>query len=162
MPEVAGLALYGAAAGRAAVVALIGAVPAVARSGVIAFAAMARVRGGREVRAVVVQLLQRAGMAGVCRRVDIRTGLDDFAAVGAGGVAGVALAVADLLLRVEQRGAAAVCTSGVDRLEEESAAAGCAHGAECRDRAAPLESRAVGHQLEQGLRPVGIPFFSNR
>ena len=162
MPEVASLALYGAAAVRAAVVALIGAVPAVARSGVIAFAAMARVRGGREVRAVVVQLLQRAGMAGVCRRVDIRTGLDDFAAVGAGGVAGVALTVADLRLRIEQRGAAAVCTSGVDRLEEESAAAGGAHGAERRNRAAPLERGAVGHQLEQFLGIVGIPFFINR
>ena len=161
MPEVARFALYGAAAGRAAEVALIGAVPAVARSGVIAFAAMARVRGGREVRAVVVQLLQRAGMAGVCRRVDIRTGLDDFAAVGTGGVAGVALTVADLRLRIEQRGAAAVCTSGVDRLEEESAAAGGAHGAELRDRAAPLESRAVGHQLEQGLRLAVIPLLAN-
>ena len=74
MLEVAGLALYGAAAGRAAVVALIGPVPAVARSGVIAFTAMARVCGGREVRAVVVQRLQRAGMAGICGRVDIRTG----------------------------------------------------------------------------------------
>ena len=46
MPEVAGLALYGAAASRAAVVALIGAVPTVARFGVIAFAAMVRVCGG--------------------------------------------------------------------------------------------------------------------
>ena len=162
MLEVAGLALYGAAAGRAAVVALIGTVPAVARSGVIAFAAMACVRGGRGERAVVVQRLQLAGMAGVCRRVDIRTGLDDFAAVGAGGVAGVALAVADLRLRIEHRGAAAVVTACIDRLEEELAAAGCAHGAECRDRAAPLECGAVGHQLEQGLRPVGIPIFINR
>ena len=74
MLEVASLALYGAAAGRAAVVALIFAVPAVARAGVIAFAAMAGVCGGRVGRAVVVQGLQRAGMAGVCRRVDIRTG----------------------------------------------------------------------------------------
>ncbi len=162
MPEVAGLALYGAAAGRAAVVALIGAVFAVARSGVIAFAALARVRGSRGVLAVVVQRLQRTGMAGVCGRVDIRTGLDDFAAVGAGGVAGVALAVADLRLRIEHRGAAAVVTACIDRLKEELAAAGCAHGAERRDRAAPLEGRAVGHQLEHGLRPIGIPIFINR
>ena len=161
MLEVAGLALYGAAAGRAAVVALIGAVFAVARSGVIALAALARVRGGRGERAVVVQRLQRTGMAGVCRRVDIRTGLDDFAAVGAGGVAGVALAVADLRLRIEHRGAAAVVTACIDRLEEELAAAGGAHGAECRDRAAPLESRAVGHQLEQGLRLAVIPLLAN-
>ena len=161
MPEVAGLALYGAAAGRAAVVALIGAVFAVARSGVIALAALARVRGGRGERAVVVQRLQRTGMTGVCRRVDIRTGLDDFAAVGAGGVAGVALAVADLRLRIEHRGAAAVVTACIDRLEEKLAAAGCAHGAECRDRAAPLESRAVGHQLEQGLRLAVIPLLAN-
>ena len=162
MPEVAGLALYGAAASRAAVVALIGAVPAIARFGVIAFAAMACVRGGRGVRAVVVQGLQRAGMAGVCRRVDIRTGTDDMAAVCAGGVAGVALAVADLRLRIEHRGAAAVVTAFIDRLEEELAAAGGAHGAERRDRAAPLERGAVGHQLEQGLRLVGIPIFMNR
>ena len=161
MLEVAGLALYGTAAGRAAVVALIGAVFAVARSGVIAFAAMACVRGGRGERAVVVQRLQLAGMDGVCRRVDIRTGLDDFAAVCAGGVAGVALAVADLRLRIEHRGAAAVVTACIDRLEEELAAAGCAHGAECRDRAAPLESRAVGHQLEQGLRLAVIPLLAN-
>ena len=162
MLEVARFALYGAAAGRAAVVALIGAVFAVARFGVIAFAAMARVRGGRVGRAVVVQRLQRTGMAGVCGRVDIRTGLDDIAAVGAGGVAGVALAVTDLCLRVEYRGAAAVVTGSIDRLEEESAAAGRAHGAERRDRAAPLKRGAVGHQLEQGLRLVGIPFFINR
>ena len=58
MPKVAGIALYGAAASRAAIVALIGPVPAVARIGVIAFAAMARVCGGRVVRAVVVQGLQ--------------------------------------------------------------------------------------------------------
>ena len=45
MLEVAGLALYGAAASRAAVVALIGAVPTVARFGVIAFSTMARVCG---------------------------------------------------------------------------------------------------------------------
>ena len=57
MLEVAGLALYGAAASRAAVVALIGPVPAIARIGVIAFAAMARIRGGRVGRAVVVQRL---------------------------------------------------------------------------------------------------------
>ena len=162
MLEVAGLALYGAAAGRAAVVALIGAVPAVARSGVIAFAAMARVCGGREVRAVVVQGLQRAGMAGICGRVDIRTGTDDLAAVCAGGVAGVALAVADLRLRIEHRGAAAVVTGSIDRLKEESAAAGGIHGAELRDRAAPLERGAVGYQLEQGLGLVVIPFFMNR
>ena len=162
VPELAGLALYGAAASRAAVVALIGAVPAVARSGVIAFAAMARVRGSRVVRAVVVQGLQRTGMTGVCRRVDIRTGTYDIAAVCAGGVAGVALAVADLRLRIEHRGAAAVVTACIDRLEEELAAAGCAHGAERRDRAAPLERGAVGHQLEQALRLVGIPFFINR
>ena len=54
MFEVAGLALYGAAASRAAVVALIGPVPAVARIGVIAFAAMACIRGGRVGRTVVV------------------------------------------------------------------------------------------------------------
>lgn len=46
MPEVAGLALYGAAASRAAVVALIGAVSAVARIDIIAFAAMACFCGG--------------------------------------------------------------------------------------------------------------------
>ena len=161
MPEVASLALYGTAAIRAAVVALIGAVFAVARSGVIAFASVARVSGGRVGRAVVVQRLQRTGMTGVCRRVDIRTGLDDFAAVGAGGVAGVALAVADLRLRIEHRGAAAVVTVCIDRLKEVLAAAGCAHGAECRDRAAPLESRAVGHQLEQGLRLAVIPLLAN-
>lgn len=69
MPEVAGLALYGAAASRAAVVALIGAVSAVARFGVIAFAAMARVCGCRVGRAVVVQRLQWTGMTGVCRWV---------------------------------------------------------------------------------------------
>ena len=162
MLEVAGLALYGAAASRAAVVALIGPVPAVARIGVIAFAAMACIRGGRVGRTVVVQRLQWTGMTGVCRRVNIRTGTDDLAAVCAGGVAGVALAVADLRLRIEHRGAAAVVTACIDRLEEELAAAGGAHGAERRDRAAPLECRAVGHQLEQGLRLVGIPFFMNR
>ena len=101
-------------------------------------------------------------MTGVCRRVNIRTGTDDLAAVCAGGVAGVALAVADLRLRIEHRGAAAVVTACIDRLEEELAAAGSAHGAERRDRAAPLECGAVGHQLEQGLRLVGIPFFMNR
>ena len=162
MFEVAGLALYGAAAIRAAVVALISAVPAIARSGVIAFAAMACVRGGRVGRAVVVQRLQRTGMTGVCRRVDIRTGTYDMSAVCAGGVAGVALAVADLRLRIEHRGAAAVVTACIDRLEEELAAAWDAHGAERRDRAAPLECRAVGHQLEHGLCPAGIPIFSNR
>ena len=161
MPEVAGIALYGAAASRAAVVALIGPVPAVARIGVIAFAAMARVRGGRVVRAVVVQGLQWTGMAGICRGVDIRTGPDDMAAVRAGGVAGVALAVADLCLRIEHRGAAAVVTACIDRLEEELAAAGGAHGAERRDRAAPLEGRSVGYQLEQGLRLAVIPLLAN-
>lgn len=162
MPEVAGLALYGAAASRAAVVALIGAVSAVSRFGVIAFAAMARVCGCRVGRAVVVQWLQWTGMTGVCRWVDIRTGTDDMAAVCAGGVACVALTVADLLLRIEHRGAAAVVTACIDRLKEEIAAAGCAHGAELWDRAAPLEGGAVGHQLEQGLRLVGIPIFMNR
>ena len=162
MPEVAGLALYGAAASRAAVVALIGAVPAVARFGVIAFAAMARVCGCRVGRAVVVQRLQWTGMTGVCRWVDIRTGTDDMAAVCAGGVAGVALTVADLLLRIEHRCAAAVVTACIDRLKEETAAAGGTHGAELWDRAAPLEGGAVGHQLEQGLRLIGIPISSNR
>ena len=162
MLEVAGLALYGAAAIRAAVVALIGTVPAVARSDIIAFAAMARVRGGRGVRAVVVKRLQRAGMTCVCGRVDVLACLNYKAAVCAGGVAGVALAVADLCLRIEHRGAAAVVTACIDRLEEELAAAGDAHGAERRDRAAPLECRAVGHQLEHGLRPAGIPISSNR
>ena len=123
MPKVAGLALYGAAASRAAVVALIGAMSAVARIDVIAFAAMARVCGGRVGRAVVVQRLQWTGMTGVCRGVDIRTGTDDIAAVCAGGVAGVALAVADLCLRIKHRGAAAVVTACIDRLEEELAAA---------------------------------------
>ena len=123
MPEVASLALYGAAASRAAVVALIGAMSAVARIDVIAFAAMARVCGGRVGRAVVVQRLQWTGMTGVCRGVDIRTGTDDIAAVCAGGVAGVALAVADLCLRIKHRGAAAVVTACIDRLEEELAAA---------------------------------------
>ena len=156
------IALYGAAAGRAAVVALIGAVPAVARSGVIAFAAMACIRGGRVGRTVVVQRLQWTGMTGVCRRVNIRTGTDDLAAVCAGGVAGVALAVADLRLRIEHRGAAAVRTFGVDRLEEELAAAGGAHGAERRNRAAPLERGAVGYQLEQSLGIAGIPLLMNR
>ena len=162
MFEVAGLALYGAAASRAAVVALIGAVPAIARIGVIAFAAMARVRGGRVKRAVVVQRLQCTGMTGVCRRVDVPACLNYKSAVCAGGVAGVALAVADLRLRIEHRGAAAVVTACIDRLKEELAAAGSAHGAERRDRAAPLECGAVGHQLEQGLRLVGIPIFMNR
>ena len=162
MPEVAGLALYGAAASRAAVVALIGAVSAVARFGVIAFAAMARVCGCRVGRAVVVQRLQWTGMTGVCRWVDIRTGTDDMAAVCAGGVAGIALTVADLLLRIEHRGAAAVVTACIDRLKEEIAAARGTHGAELWDRAAPLEGGAVGHQLEQGLRLIGIPISSNR
>ena len=162
VPELAGLALYGAAASRAAVVALIGAVPAVTRSGVIAFASVARVCGGRVARAVVVQRLQCTGMTGVCRRVDIRTGTDDMAAVRAGGVAGVALAVADLRLRIEHRGAAAVVTACIDRLEEELAAAGGAHGAERRNRAAPLECGAVGHQLEQSLGIAGIPLLMNR
>ena len=162
MPEVAGLALYGAAASRAAVVALIGAVPAVARFGVIAFAAMARVCGCRVGRAVVVQWLQWTGMTGVCRWVDIRTGTDDMAAVCAGGVASVALTVADLLLRIEHRGAAAVVTACIDRLKEETAAAGGTHGAELWDRAAPLKGGAVGHQLEQGLRLIGVPISSNR
>lgn len=162
MPEVAGLTLYGAAASCAAVVALIGAVSAVARFGVIAFAAMARVCGCRVGRAVVVQRLQWTGMTGVCRWVDIRTGTDDMAAVCAGGVAGIALTVADLLLRVEQRCAAAVVTACIDRLKEETAAAGGTHGAELWDRAAPLEGGAVGHQLEHGLRLIGIPISSNR
>ena len=162
MPEVAGLALYGAAASCAAVVALIGAVPAVARFGVIAFAAMARVCRCRVGRAVVVQRLQWTGMTGVCRWVDIRTGTDDMAAICAGGVAGVALTVADLLLRVEQRCASAVVTACIDRLKEETAAAGGTHGAELWDRAAPLKGGAVGHQLEQGLRLIGIPISSNR
>ena len=162
MFEVASLALYGAAASRASVVALIGTVPAVARIGVIAFAAMARVRGGRVKRAVVVQRLQCTGMTGVCRRVDVPACLNYKAAVCAGGVAGIALTVADLCLRIEHRGAAAVVTACIDRLKEELAAAGSAHGAERRDRAAPLECGAVGHQLEQGLGLVGIPFFMNR
>lgn len=162
MPEVAGLALYGAAASRAAVVDLIGAVSAVSRFGVIAFAAMARVCGCRVGRAVVVQRLQWTGMTGVCRWVDIRTGTDDMTAVCAGGVAGVTLTVADLLLRVEQRCAAAVVTACIDRLKEETAAAGGTHGAELWDRAAPLEGGAVGHQLEQGLRLICIPISSNR
>ena len=162
MSEVASLALYGAAASCAAVVALIGAVSAVARFGVIAFAAMARVCGCRVGRAVVVQRLQWTGMTGVCRWVDIRTGTDDMAAVCAGGVAGVALTVADLLLRIEHRGAAAVVTACIDRLKEETAAAGGTHGAELWDRAAPLKGGAVGHQLEQGLRLIGIPISSNR
>ena len=162
MPEVASLALYGAAASCAAVVALIGAVSAVARFGVIAFSAMARVCGCRVGRAVVVQRLQWTGMTGVCRWVDIRTGTDDMAAICAGGVAGVALTVADLLLRVEQRCASAVVTACIDRLKEETAAAGGTHGAELWDRAAPLKGGAVGHQLEQGLRLIGIPISSNR
>ena len=162
MPEVACLALYGAAASRAAVVALIGAVSAVARFGVIAFAAMARVCGCRVGCAVVVQRLQWTGMTGICRWVDIRTGTDDMAAVCTGGVAGVALTVADLLLRIEHRGASAVVTACIDRLKEETAAAGGTHGAELWDRAAPLEGGAVGHQIEQGLRLAGIPIFMNR
>ena len=101
-------------------------------------------------------------MTGVCRWVDIRTGTDDMAAVCAGGVAGVALTVADLLLRVEQRCASTVVTACIDRLKEETAAAGGTHGAELWDRAAPLKGGAVGHQLEQGLRLIGIPISSNR
>ena len=101
-------------------------------------------------------------MTGVCRWVDIRTGTDDMAAVCAGGVAGVALTVADLLLRIEHRGAAAVVTACIDRLKEETAAAGGTHGAELWDRAAPLKGGAVGHQLELGLRLVGTPIFMNR
>lgn len=162
MPEVAGLALYGAAASCAAVVAFIGAVSAVARFGVIAFAAMARVCGCRVGRAVVVQRLQRAGMSCVCGRVDVPACLNDKAAVCAGGVAGVALTVADLLLRIEHRGAAAVVTACIDRLKEETAAAGGTHGAERWDRAAPLKGGAVGHQIEHGLRLTGVPIFSNR
>ena len=153
MPEVASLALYGAAASCAAVV---------ARFGVIAFAAMACVCGCRVGRAVVVQRLQWTGMTGVCRWVDIRTGTDDMAAVCAGGVAGVALTVADLLLRIEHRGSSAVVTACIDRLKEETAAAWGTHGAELWDRAAPLEGGAVGHQLEHGLRLIGIPISSNR
>ena len=84
------------------------------------------------------------------------------AAICAGGVAGVALTVADLLLRVEQRCASAVVTACIDRLKEETAAAGGTHGAELWDRAAPLKGGAVGHQLEQGLRLIGIPISSNR
>ena len=162
MFEVAGLALNGAAASRAAVVALIGPVPAIARSGVIAFAAMAWVRGGRVKRAVVVKRLQCTGMTGVCRRVDIRTGTYDIAAVCAGGVAGVALAVADLRLRIEHRGAAAVVTACIDRLEEELAAAGSAHGTERRDRAAPLECGAVIDELKQARDLGAAPVFLNR
>ena len=162
MPEVSGLALYGAAASCAAVVTLIGAVSAVARFGVIAFAAMARVCGCRVGCAVVVQRLQWTGMTGVCRWVDIRTGTYDMAAVCTGGVAGVALTVADLLLRVEQRCASAVVTACIDRLKEETAAAWGTHGAELWDRAAPLEGGAVGHQIEQSLRLIGIPISSNR
>lgn len=101
-------------------------------------------------------------MTGVCRWVDIRTGTDDMTAVCAGGVAGVTLTVADLLLRVEQRCASAVVTACIDRLKEETAAAGGTHGAELWDRAAPLEGGAVGHQLEHGLRLIGIPISSNR
>ena len=101
-------------------------------------------------------------MTGVCRWVDIRTGTDDMAAVCTGGVAGVALTVADLLLRIEHRGASAVVTACIDRLKEETAASGGTHGAELWDRAAPLEGGAVGHQLEQGLRLIGIPISSNR
>lgn len=101
-------------------------------------------------------------MTGVCRWVDIRTGTDDMAAVCTGGVAGIALTVADLLLRIEHRGAAAVVTACIDRLKEETAAAGGTHGAELWDCAAPLEGGAVGHQLEQGLRLIGIPISGNR
>ena len=101
-------------------------------------------------------------MTGVCRWVDIRTGTYDMAAVCAGGVAGVALTVADLCLRIEHRGAAAVVTACIDRLKEESAAAGGTHGAELWDRAAPLKGGAVGHQIEHGLRLVGIPIFMDR
>ncbi len=108
MPEVAGLALYGRRKPCNGSRPHRRGLPAVARIGVIAFAAMARICGGRGVRAVVVQRLQRACMAGVCGRVDIRTGTYDMAAVRAGGVAGVALAVADLRLRVEHRAAAVV------------------------------------------------------
>ncbi|EFF69300.1 hypothetical protein BUTYVIB_00489 [Eshraghiella crossota DSM 2876] len=162
MSEISGLAFYGAATSCAAIIALIGAVPAVARSGVISSATMACVSGCRIICAIVIQWLQRAGMAGVCRGVYIRTGTDDMAAVRTGGVAGVALAVADLRLRIEHRGATAVVTACIDRLEEELAAAGCAHGAELRNRAAPLKGRAVGYQLEQSLRLVGIPIFMNR
>ena len=108
---------------------------------------MARVCGCRVGRAVVVQRLQWTGMTGVCRWVDIRTGTDDMAAVCAGGVAGVALTVADLLLRIEHRGAAAVVTACIDRLKEETAAAGGTHGAELWDRAAPLKGGAVGQTV---------------
>ena len=101
-------------------------------------------------------------MTGVCRWVDIRTGTDDMAAVCTGGVAGIALTVADLLLRIEHRGAAAVVTACIDRLKEETAAAGGTHGAELWDCAAPLEGGAVGHQLEQGLRLIGIPISGNK
>ena len=101
-------------------------------------------------------------MTGVCRWVDIRTGTDDMAAVCTGGVAGIALTVADLLLRIEHRGAAAVVTACIDRLKEETAAAGGTHGAELWDCAAPLEGGAVGHQLGQGLRLIGIPISGNK
>ena len=83
-------------------------------------------------------------------------------AVCTGGVAGVALTVADLLLRVEQRCASAVVTACIDRLKEKIAAAGGTHGAELWDRAAPLKGGAVGHQLEQGLHFIGIPISGNR
>ena len=53
-------------------------------------------------------------------------------------------------------------TACIDRLKEETAAAGGTHGAELWDRAAPLKGGAVGHQLEQGLRLIGIPISSNR
>lgn len=59
-------------------------------------------------------------------------------------------------------GASAVVTACIDRLKEETAAAGGTHGAELWDRAAPLKGGAVGHQLEQGLRLIGIPISSNR
>ena len=162
MFEVARFALNGAAASRAAVVALIGPVPAVARIGVIAFAAMSRVRGGRVKRAVVVKRLHRAGMTCVCGRVDVPACLNYKAAVCAGGVAGVALAVADLCLRIEHRGAVVVGAGSVDRLKEEPAAAGSAHGTERRDRAAPLECGAVIDELKQARDLGAAPVFLNR
>ena len=101
-------------------------------------------------------------MTGVCRRVDIRTGTYDIAAVCAGGVAGVALAVADLCLRIEHRGAVVVGAGSVDRLKEEPAAAGSAHGTERRDRAAPLECGAVIDELKQARDLGAAPVFLNR
>lgn len=53
-------------------------------------------------------------------------------------------------------------TACIDRLKEETAAAGGTHGAELWDCAAPLEGGAVGHQLEQGLRLIGIPISGNK